>query len=517
MRRSLGVLRSALALLTLLAAVVAGAQFPQVHVPGERRPAVLDELGPLDGLLALALSPDGATAAVALASTGRPHQTELRLVTRGEQPRSTTISGNVRDLLFSPEGDPLFALLHKPAKKREGDAYLARIDPATLKIRRSMRLPPSSHALDHWLTEQALLVACRNEIRTILLPGLRSGQLYRIDGENRSVASVGGGNLVLIGQDDGLLLVDLYDPPGADQMPIRERIDSAAPIMSLAVDAEGSGALAHLADGSLFGVEFLPLRLVDRGSTLAIAAPPSGSPAEAAIRSLERATRPAAEPLTPSAPPEPAEAAAPEPPPRERPMETAPARPATPPTTTPEPTVPRPVPSRPDEPEARPTVPAESQPALAPAPDAPGVELPAATDEPAPGPSRPAEAEGGPTAEAAPPSASPPPVTPRGTAPRTVPARAGMPQLSGRIAGPAAGEVVAVVLLGPDNILREAARLRPLPDGTWRAEGLSPGRYRVQLDGGGSRVLTTNPPFLIINLVEGQALEAPEFQVLRAF
>ena len=67
--------------------------------------------------------------------------------------------------------------------------------------------------------------------------------------------------------------------------------------------------------------------------------------------------------------------------------------------------------------------------------------------------------------------------------------------MEGRITGSARGSVVAVVVFGPDNILREAARARPDENGHWFVKGLSAGTYRVLLDAGGGRVLETSPPF----------------------
>ena len=53
--------------------------------------------------------------------------------------------------------------------------------------------------------------------------------------------------------------------------------------------------------------------------------------------------------------------------------------------------------------------------------------------------------------------------------------------------------VRVVVLFGPDNILREAARIAPSPDGTWTVNGLEVGRYRIQLDGDGTTVVARVP------------------------
>lgn len=91
------------------------------------------------------------------------------------------------------------------------------------------------------------------------------------------------------------------------------------------------------------------------------------------------------------------------------------------------------------------------------------------------------------------------------------------PQLWGRVTGEAVAEVREVVLLGPDSIVREARRVRPGDDGLWRADGLEPGRYQIQLAAGGQKVLVTEPRMTTVEVTEGGSIEAPTFNVLRAF
>jgi hypothetical protein len=91
-----------------------------------------------------------------------------------------------------------------------------------------------------------------------------------------------------------------------------------------------------------------------------------------------------------------------------------------------------------------------------------------------------------------------------------------LPQLRGRIVGADLNAVVAVVVFGPDNILREAARVAPDSGGRWSVSGLAEGKYRVQLDGGGRRSLVTDPPFVLIDVKKDDSIEADEIRLLKA-
>lgn len=74
------------------------------------------------------------------------------------------------------------------------------------------------------------------------------------------------------------------------------------------------------------------------------------------------------------------------------------------------------------------------------------------------------------------------------------------------------------MLLGPNNVLHEALRVRPEVDGSWKAEGLAPGRYQIQLAGGAQRVLVTEPRFVVVQIPQGPGtIEAETIQVLRAY
>jgi hypothetical protein len=247
--------------LAVLASVAGAAPPPGIHVPDDVAAPVLDRVGPLDGATAFAVAPDGRLAAAAFAPAASGRDSELRLYSLDrEDAESIVVPGQIRDLLFLPDGETLYAIEHKPAPKREGETHLLRIGVADLDARREMRLPPSARALEYWPERGALLVAAQDELRVLLLPGPRTGPQYRIPGDNLAVGSAGG-SLVLVGQADRLSLYDLDDPPGRDALPVRATVDTPAPVVAFAVASDGSRGIARSADGRLAGIEFDPLAL----------------------------------------------------------------------------------------------------------------------------------------------------------------------------------------------------------------------------------------------------------------
>ena len=73
--------------------------------------------------------------------------------------------------------------------------------------------------------------------------------------------------------------------------------------------------------------------------------------------------------------------------------------------------------------------------------------------------------------------------------------------------------VVAVVIYGPDSIIKESARAVPQKDGTWSAPLPSPGSYRVVPVGQGTRPLRCEPHFQTIQ-VANEALGGLDFRIL---
>jgi hypothetical protein len=149
--------------------------------------------------------------------------------------------------------------------------------------------------------------------------------------------------------------------------------------------------------------------------------------------------------------------------------------------------------------------------------------LPAATPPPEePSPSEPAPPIPPTTvvAVAAPSAAAPAAAAPVAPPPEPDPATQKKPAapgtISGQIDGPASGEVAAIVALGPDNVLKEAARIALDAGGRFTFAGLPVGAYRVVAVGRGGRVLICDPAFLTIRVISSSAVEAPVLKVLRA-
>jgi hypothetical protein len=406
----------------------------------------LAALEPFRDALAVAVSSDAALAAAALAHPEKAKSSLVRISGGEGNVRDVEVRGKLRTLRFDPDGRTLFAIAYRPGSEDDvREAWLLRIEVETLKVARSVTLPTTARDLDAWVNGGALLVACRDEVRTVLLPQVRTGPLFWIGGDNRAVASLPGGDLALVGRDSEILLVNLSDPQGRDQLPVRDRAPTAAAVATLAASPDGTAALALLDNGDVLEVSIDPFEVEEGGTADLIAW--LGRP----------------EPLTPppvalSAPAEPVSDADSAPPPSD-------AAPAVVEPLAPVPTV---VP-----------VPAPPVPTVEPEPEL--------SESSAPEPEAVTAAPGAERGE-----------------------------LEGRLSGDAASEVIAVVLLGPDNITREATRVEPGADGSWVAVDLAPGRYRVVLDGGGDRVLASDPAFRQSRVVAGIRVEVPEIEVLRA-
>ena len=524
-------MRSLSVVIPLVLLCAGAATATEVVVASGSPAGVLERHAVPDGTTALALSPDGNSLAYALPSVSKEGFSEIVRIAHqtGREPATLTLTlpGDVRDLLLLGSGE-LLGLQYRPAKKRVGETFLFRVGPGAAKAERVMRVPPSSADLDRWPGGDAILLACRNEIRTLIPPDYRSGPLFSVPGHNFAVTSLGNSSFVLVGQAEALQLIDLAAPSGREPMPVLARRTVSAPVAALADYPSGSEVLVRLDDGRLFRAAFDPVGFRSAGNADHIAglakAPAGPDLPFAAVAAVDPPRPPEPTPIPIPAP----ETTAPQkeapverpapivPPDSEAPVVAEPLeRPADPPTQAPPPSkaaAPAIVEDsknvvEPDTASEEREVAAEPPvgiPVPEPEPGEPPIDIPVPESEPAEPPMDTPVPE---------PEPAEPPAQVEQTAPPAPPKH--LPQLGGRIGGNVA-LVRDIVLLGPDNILNEAARVQPDAAGRWGVDGLRPGRYRILLDGGGDRVLVAEPRCLLIELGD-QPVEAPEIKVLRAF
>ena len=84
--------------------------------------------------------------------------------------------------------------------------------------------------------------------------------------------------------------------------------------------------------------------------------------------------------------------------------------------------------------------------------------------------------------------------------------------LAGRVTG-RTELVKAILVFGPDSIIREQARIAPAADGTWTAPLPPPGTYRVVPVGEGARPLRAEPHFQTVEVRES-GREGLDFRIL---
>jgi len=467
-----------------------------VILPAGDIPESLRSLGPPESFVRFALTNDrsGAAAAGPLGAE-RKERSTLVVATGGEPKLTAQVEGEVRALRFGPDG-ALYVLLGRVRGKSDpGEAFVRRVDVASAEKPLEIRVPATAADMDLSPEGNALLVACRNEIRVVTIPDMRSPRLFRVEGDNRSIAAVSGTSQVVLGRTDGLVLVDLGDPQPREGLPVRERVPFEAAVTSLAAAPDRPALLARIADGRTLDVLLDPLRTEPRGTSSAILWP--GAKVRAvATRAPQPAAAAAAAAAAAEEPPLPWEIRAPAQAPPPAPVESVPAAQPSAAAANPEPEAappqPAPEPDRapPEEPSPQAVAPPQAEPEMAPAHEP--VEEPVSAQTPAE-------------------SQAPPPAAP----PEAVAAQGGGALVRGRIGGAAAAQVTNVVLFGPDNLLREALRVAPAADGSWTAGPLPAGSYRIVLDAGGRSAVVSDPPYARVTVPASGEVAAPALAVTK--
>jgi hypothetical protein len=368
-----------------------------------------------------------------------------------------------------------YVLARRPGRDRRGDVphWIHRIDLDAGTVTGSAVLPRPGLSLAVSPSGDRLFVGLDDRILTLSTARrLAVSWHYRSPGANGVLAFRPGGDLLYAARGPRIAVFDprLIAARGAGERQARD--DDATAVLPLPF---APVSLLFSDDGRLLAASGpgRELALIDAAGAAPLRAPAPDPPGVERIRpvafspagALTLAVFPGGAVVTlpvPDLPPSPAAgAAAPEPGPApERGPEAGPA------------------PGPPGEPPPAPAPPPGPPPGPPPASTAPPPELP-------PGP---------PPAVTAPPPELPP-------GPPPAPRPAATTVLRGRLIGDLPGDL-AVVVYGPDSIVREHARTRPGPDGAWEVPLPPPGAYRIVPKTPDARPLGAVPNFHTVRVTE---------------
>jgi hypothetical protein len=376
----------------------------------------------------------------------------------------------------------------------------------------------------------------KDRIQTFTRQPLVASWHLRSPGLNGPLALVPGTGILCVVRGSELAVFDPAVIDKRDATERRRRADDASAVIhlpfqpdSLALSDDGHLALVS-APGTMVFVEPASQAMIWPGASVA------GLKESAAIRVLAfpGIGRDVIVALLPQGsvsalgtpPPQPKRALAPEPPIGAAPDATVPGAPAAAPASAPV-SAPAPAPTAP--PSAPPSAPPAAAAAAAPSGAATpptaaapsGAAAPSTAAAPSAAASQPVAAP--PTAPAAgapssagPQAGAPPPIPPPAADESSAPPVEAKPSaptgLSGKLTGDVA-RVHAIVLFGPNNILKEYARVRPEADGSWSAPLPPAGAYRVLVVGDGSTPLPVKPGYIALKVVEGVGQAGLDFEV----
>jgi hypothetical protein len=406
--------------------------------------------------------------------------------------------GAPRAAAVSPDGRRAWVLAWRGSPGTQGSrGWLHAIDVERGEMVDSSLLPSIASGIATDAAGRRLYVALQDRIQTYGAEPMRVSWQYRSPGANGPIAVAPGKDVLAVGRGAQLALFDAARLAALDAQERHTRKDDATTVATLPFSVT---RLAWAQDGTLLaaigerGLVFLDpgngallwpqassidfsrstdaqvLEFPGPGHDLVVALTPEGTvsalrapipslpppPAAAAAVQAVRVEDAAAVPLVATSPP-PA-ASAPHPAPKEGPVPVADAQ--------------------------GPTAPAPSQiEAGTPPQKAAGAPAPAEPSEP-PAQSEPAQQD----------------------------EEVGPPLLRGRVTGKAAG-AKTIVLYGPNNILKEAARVTIQPDGTWSLPLPAPGAYRIVAIGDGSTPIPVVPTFRTVTVRAGIAESGIDFEI----
>ena len=396
----------------------------------------------------------GDMTAVTLPSATDPARSTMRYARGSAAPKDVLLGGRALGLALAAEGATAYAVVREVDRKgRVREVDLVPVDLESGRAAPGVRLPDTARGITLARDGASAFVVSHDEVRTFRLPDLTSGRLYRVPGENVAVRPLDDGRHALIVQSAAVGLVDLAAPQTREGLALERIGDAPAGLRAVMLSTTDDAPIALTQDGGAWRIEVPPPPIAAAPETVAETAP-SPSPAAAPEPTVEIRTQVEPPPVIEL----PAAAEAP-------PVAAGAATQAA-------------IPPDPSPSEAAPSAVAEEK---------------TETAAPAPPPVAPVEE----------PKAAPAPPPEAGT-------------LTGSVDGPARGSVTAIVVLGPDNILKEATRTALDASGRFTVRGLAPGSYRVVAAGAGGRVLICDPPYVTVRVGPSGGVEAPTLHALRA-
>ncbi len=222
---------------------------PPVLVPCDDPPAAVAALGSSTEIEAYGIAPGASVSVVAMPSTGGGARSELRFARGANEPRVLQLAGRVLGLAVLGDGSVTYAVVRVADRKGAVKSVdLLLVDPTTARATSGVTLPATARGLAIGADGSTLLVASRDEIRTFQLPGLASGRLYRVQGDNVGVAPIAGSSYVVVAQPSRVVLADLAAPQGRDGLALTAETAAPVPFRGLLGSTGDLGPIV-LADG----------------------------------------------------------------------------------------------------------------------------------------------------------------------------------------------------------------------------------------------------------------------------
>jgi len=220
-----------------------------VIVPCDGLPAAVAALGLTSELDAFGVAPAASVAVAATLSAGEEDRSLLWFARGGDEPRAVKLAGRVMGLAVTGDGTMAYAVVRTTDRKGVvRTVWLTRVDLKTARATPGLTLPTTARGLAIGPGGATLMVASRDEIRTFQLPGLASGKMYRVPGENVGVAPLGDSSGVLVAQSSRIVLADLAGAQGRDGLVLSQEAAAPARLTGMLSSTGDAGTIA-IADG----------------------------------------------------------------------------------------------------------------------------------------------------------------------------------------------------------------------------------------------------------------------------